>query len=44
MKIIEMLARKGTSCRPGKPLQPEYITIHNTANTSAGAGADAGAG
>lgn len=38
--IKEMLAPKGSKCRPGYALKPTYITIHNTANTNSGAGAE----
>ncbi len=40
VEIKEMLAPKGSKCRPGYALKPTYITIHNTANTSSGAGAE----
>lgn len=40
LKKITMLAPKGSACRPGYALKPEYITIHNTGNTSKGADAD----
>lgn len=39
--IKEMLAPRGSAARPGSVLAPQYITIHNTANASKGAGADA---
>lgn len=39
VEIIDMHARPGTSARPGGAMTPQYITIHNTANTSRGAGA-----
>ncbi|MEG2673014.1 MAG: N-acetylmuramoyl-L-alanine amidase [Ruthenibacterium sp.] len=39
--IKTMLAPKGSMCRSGYFMKPEYITIHNTANTSKGAGAKA---
>ncbi len=35
----ELYAPAGANCRPGLALSPRYITIHNTANTSKGAGA-----
>lgn len=35
----ELYAPAGANCRPGLALLPRYITIHNTANTSKGAGA-----
>lgn len=38
-KILEMLAPVGCKCRPANALTPEYITIHNTANTNATADA-----
>jgi len=41
MKIAEMLAPAGSNCRPGYTLLPQYITIHNTANTAPGADAAA---
>lgn len=41
MEILEMYAPRGSACRSGYPLVPVYITIHNTANTSAGADAKA---
>jgi N-acetylmuramoyl-L-alanine amidase len=41
LKITEMLATRGTNCRPGYAMTPSYITVHNTANTSAGADAEA---
>ena len=34
LKITEMLAPFGSNCRPGYTLIPQYITIHNTANTN----------
>ncbi len=37
--IQTMLAPVGCKCRPANALTPEYITIHNTANTNATAGA-----
>lgn len=40
LKKISMLAPKGSACRPGYALKPEYITIHNTGNTSKGSDAD----
>ena len=40
VEIKEMLAPKGSKCRPGYALKATYITIHNTANTNAGAGAE----
>lgn len=40
LKKITMLAPKGSACRPGYALKPEYITIHNTGNTSKGSDAD----
>lgn len=40
MEIIEMLAPKGTNCRPGIPLTGFLgITVHNTSNWSKGANA-----
>jgi N-acetylmuramoyl-L-alanine amidase len=39
INITEMLAPKGTNCRPAYAMTPIYITVHNTANTSKGAGA-----
>jgi N-acetylmuramoyl-L-alanine amidase len=39
MKTIEMYAPVGSNCRPGYTLIPQYITIHNTANTDKGADA-----
>ncbi len=38
-EILEMLAPVGCKCRPANALTPEYITIHNTANTNATADA-----
>lgn len=38
--IKEMLAPRGSAARPGYTLTPQYITIHNTANASRGAGAE----
>ena len=38
--IKEQFIPKGTPARPGYAMQPEYITIHNTANASKGAGAE----
>lgn len=38
-EIRQMLASKGSACRSGYSLTPQYITIHNTANTNKGAGA-----
>lgn len=38
-EIKEMLAPERSAARPGYPLTPRYITIHNTANTNKGAGA-----
>ncbi|MEG0896476.1 MAG: N-acetylmuramoyl-L-alanine amidase, partial [Ruthenibacterium sp.] len=38
-EIKTMLAPKGSVCRPSYAMKPEYITIHNTANTLKGAGA-----
>lgn len=35
----ELYAPAGANCRPSLALLPRYITIHNTANTSKGAGA-----
>lgn len=40
LKKITMLAPKGSKCRPGYAMKPEYITIHNTGNTNKGADAD----
>jgi N-acetylmuramoyl-L-alanine amidase CwlA len=40
VKIIKMLAPKGSACRPGYALNPEYVTIHNAGNYSKGADAD----
>ena len=40
VKIIKMLAPKGSKCRPGYALKPEYVTIHNAGNHSKGADAD----
>ena len=40
VEIKEMLAPKGSKCRPGYALKATYITIHNTANTNSGAGAE----
>ena len=39
MNIQTMLAPRGSAARPGYPLVPRYITIHNTANANRGAGA-----
>ncbi len=39
LNITEMLAPAGTNCRPAYAMTPSYITVHNTANTSEGAGA-----
>ena len=39
MKITEMWAKTNSMCRPGLPMKPEYITIHETGNTSKNAGA-----
>lgn len=39
VEIIEMLATVGCKCRPANALTPEYITIHNTANTNESADA-----
>lgn len=41
MKIENIFAFEGSKCRPGLSLTPKYITIHNTANTSSTAGAEA---
>lgn len=38
--LKEMLAPKGSKCRPGYSLTPKYITIHNTGNASKTAGAE----
>lgn len=38
-EILEMLAPVGCKCRPANALTPEYITLHNTANTNATADA-----
>lgn len=41
MKIIKSFIQEGqTNQRPGHPMQPRYITIHNTANTNEGADAE----
>jgi len=41
MKINQLLVPKSrTNNRPGYPMKPEYITIHETANTSKGADAE----
>ena len=39
VQIIQDYIPKGRRNRPGYNLKPRYITIHSTANTSAGAGA-----
>ncbi|MEG2022116.1 MAG: N-acetylmuramoyl-L-alanine amidase, partial [Oscillospiraceae bacterium] len=39
-QIKEILSPAGCAARPGYRLKPEYITIHNTANTGVGAGAE----
>lgn len=39
VQLKEMLAPKGSTARSGYTMVPRYITIHNTANTSRGAGA-----
>lgn len=39
VKLTEIFIRKGTAARPGRAMCPKFITIHNTANTSKGAGA-----
>lgn len=39
VEVKEMLAPKGSAARPGYPMTPRYITIHNTANTKNGADA-----
>lgn len=39
IKVTEMLAPAHSAARPGYAMAPEYITIHNTANTNRGAGA-----
>jgi len=41
LKIEQNFIPKGRPNRPGTPIKPEYITIHDTANTSKGAGAKA---
>ena len=40
LKPKEMFAPAGAKCRPGLALLPRYITVHNTANTCKGAGAE----
>lgn len=37
--ITDLHARPCTPARPGRAMTPQYITIHNTANTNRGAGA-----
>lgn len=37
--IVDLIPRGKTNVRPGLAMQPEYITIHETDNTKAGAGA-----
>lgn len=39
LQIIQDFIPKGNGNRPGYAMKPEYITIHNTANTSKGANA-----
>ena len=39
IKITKDYIPRGTNARPGWTLDPQYITIHETANTSKGAGA-----
>lgn len=39
MRIIQTYIPKGRNNRPGHPLSPKFITVHNTANTSKGANA-----
>lgn len=41
MEIVQMYAPAGSRCRPGYTLRPGFVTIHNTANTGRGAGAEA---
>jgi N-acetylmuramoyl-L-alanine amidase len=41
MIILERLLDKGVPNRPGRPMAPLYITIHETGNTAKGAGAEA---
>jgi len=41
VQIIQDLIPKGRRNRPGYKLEPRYITVHDTANTSAGADARA---
>ena len=41
VQIIQDLIPKGRRNRPGYKLEPRYITVHDTANTSAGADAKA---
>ena len=38
-QIKDLYAAKGSTCRSGLAMTPQYITIHNTANTNKGAGA-----
>ena len=38
-QIKEMMIPRGTAARPGYAMTPKFITIHNTANENAGAGA-----
>lgn len=39
--LYVQLANYSNNVRPGNPMKPKYITIHNTANTSKGANAKA---
>jgi N-acetyl-anhydromuramyl-L-alanine amidase AmpD len=41
MQIVQDFIPKGRRNRPGYKLEPRYITVHDTANTSAGADAKA---
>lgn len=38
-QIIQDIIPKGNNNRPGYSMNPTYITVHNTANTAAGANA-----
>ena len=40
VNIKEKFIPKNTNARPGYAMKPEYITVHNTANTSKGANAE----
>lgn len=40
MEIKQRFAPKGNSNRPGYAMKPEYITVHQTANTNVGANAE----